>query len=90
VIVSETLGDIYAFGRILWEMLMLRRPFDGCENWNYIMFIVTNGRHPEESLPDIPGQEHPDAERMRIWCTRATALDPRERPDALQFLKEIL
>lgn len=39
-------ADVYSFGLILWEMLSLRRPFDGLNRKEFVQTVIKGGRRP--------------------------------------------
>lgn len=39
-------ADVYSFGLILWEMLSLRRPFEGLNRKEFVQTVIKGGRRP--------------------------------------------
>ncbi|CAN0198843.1 unnamed protein product, partial [Laminaria digitata] len=39
-------ADVYSFGLILWEMLSLRRPFEGLNRKEFVQSVIKGGRRP--------------------------------------------
>ncbi|CAM9384725.1 unnamed protein product [Ascophyllum nodosum] len=39
-------ADVYSFGLILWEMLSLRRPFEGLNRKEFVQSVIRGGRRP--------------------------------------------
>lgn len=37
---------MYSFGLILWEMLSLRRPFEGLNRKEFVQSVIKGGRRP--------------------------------------------
>jgi serine/threonine-protein kinase len=77
-------ADIYAFGVILYEMLIGRVPIDG-ENYNQLMFHVLTGEFPSprSERPEIP-------EELERIILQAMALDPARRPATAVELEQRL
>lgn len=39
-------ADVYSFGLILWEMLSLKRPFEGLNRKEFVQSVIKGGRRP--------------------------------------------
>ena len=67
-------ADLYAFGVMLYEMLIGSVPIHG-ENYNQLMYRVMTGEfaRPRERRPDLP-------EAVEGLILRAMALEPADRP----------
>ncbi len=67
-------ADIYAFGVILYEMLVGRVPIHG-ENYNQLMYRVLTAEYvpPRQERPEIP-------EELERIILQAMAIDPAQRP----------
>ena len=76
--------DLYAFGVILYEMLVGSVPIQG-DNYNQLMYRVMSGEFvpPRQCRPDLP----PALEDLIL---RTMALDPRARPDSAAALEQLL
>lgn len=51
-------SDVYSFGVVMWELMMLREPFEEMANPIQIAFAVANNRarpYNESDLASIPG-----------------------------------
>ncbi len=77
-------ADLYAFGVMLYEMLVGQIPIKG-DNYNQLMYRVMSGefRPPTERRPEIP------AELEHVIMT-AMALDPAQRPRSAAELEHAL
>jgi serine/threonine-protein kinase len=67
-------ADLYAFGVILYEMLVGAVPIEG-ENYNQLMYRVLTAEYakPRAKRPEIP-------EELEKLILQAMALDPQQRP----------
>ncbi|HEY5933344.1 MAG TPA: serine/threonine-protein kinase [Kofleriaceae bacterium] len=77
-------ADVYAFGVMLYEMLVGQVPIRG-ENYNQLMYRVMTAeyRRPSEVRPDLP----PELEQLIL---SAMALEPEERPPSAAALERAL
>jgi eukaryotic-like serine/threonine-protein kinase len=77
-------ADIYAFGVILYEMLVGHVPIEG-ENYNQLMFRVLTAEYarPRQERPEIP-------EELEKLILQAMALDPKARPQSASELERQL
>jgi serine/threonine-protein kinase len=77
-------ADLYAFGVILYEMLVGHVPIEG-ENYNQLMFRVLTAEYkkPREERPEIP-------EGLEQLILEAMALDPKNRPPSAAELERRL
>ena len=77
-------ADLYAFGVILYEMLVGRVPIEG-ENYNQLMYRVLTGEfeRPRTARPEIP-------EELEQIILQAMAMDPADRPAGAVELEQRL
>ncbi|HWO25784.1 MAG TPA: protein kinase [Kofleriaceae bacterium] len=77
-------ADLYAFGVILYEMLIGRVPIEG-ENYNQLMFRVLTAEYarPRQERPEIP-------EELEQLILQSMALDPTARPNSAAELERRL
>ncbi|HEX7841770.1 MAG TPA: serine/threonine-protein kinase, partial [Kofleriaceae bacterium] len=77
-------ADLYAFGVILYEMLVGDVPMRA-ENYNQLMYRVMTGEYqwPRLRRPDLP-------EALEQIIVRAMALSPGDRPDSANDLEQEL
>ena len=77
-------ADVYAFGVMLYEMLVGQVPIRG-DNYNQLMYRVMTAeyRRPSEVRPDLP----PELEQLIL---SAMALEPEERPPSAAALERAL
>jgi len=69
-----TAADLYAFGVMLYEMLVGKVPIEG-ENYNQLMYRVMTAEYaqPRVERPEIP-------EELERIILQAMALEPKKRP----------
>ncbi|HWU89583.1 MAG TPA: serine/threonine-protein kinase [Kofleriaceae bacterium] len=77
-------ADLYAFGVILYEMIVGRVPIEG-ENYNQLMYRVLTGEfeRPRAVKPEIP-------EALEQIILQAMAPDPKDRPASALELEQQL
>jgi eukaryotic-like serine/threonine-protein kinase len=77
-------ADIYAFGVMLYEMLVGGVPIRG-DNYNQLMYRVMTGDYVRPSMkrPDV----HPELEHLIV---SAMALEPHHRPPSAAALEQAL
>ncbi len=77
-------ADIYAFGVMLYEMLIGTVPIRG-DNYNQLMYRVMTGDYirPRERRPDVPGE-------LEALIVQAMALEPQQRPPSAAALEQAL
>ena len=77
-------ADLYAFGVILYEMLVGHVPIEG-ENYNQLMFRVLTAEYkkPREECPEI-------SEELERLILEAMALAPKDRPQSAAELERRL
>ena len=76
----SNLVDVYAFAMIVLELVSLKLPFDGWEDFQIAVGVPTGER------PDIPTNYHPFFEELMIECWQN---EPNKRPQFLQILEKI-
>jgi serine/threonine-protein kinase len=77
-------ADLYAFGVILYEMLLGKVPIEG-DNYNQLMYRVLTAEYarPRKERPELP-------EELEQLILRAMALDPAGRPTSAGELERQL
>jgi serine/threonine-protein kinase len=77
-------ADLYAFGVILYEMLVGKVPIEG-DNYNQLMYRVLTGDYerPRARRPEIP-------EELEQIILQAMALEPADRPGSAVELEQRL
>lgn len=91
---SSKAGDVYSFGIILWELLMMQRPWSGT-HLSMIQHLVQSGTRPDfpRNLKELPGAQAnrslPAAEEYiklmeRCWDERVEM-----RPNFEQIVEEL-
>jgi serine/threonine-protein kinase len=77
-------ADIYAFGVILYEMLVGAVPIRG-DNYNQLMYRVMTGEYarPRQRRPEIPGP-------LEELIVQAMALEPTHRPPSASAIEPFL
>ena len=77
-------ADVYAFGVMLYEMLVGQVPIRG-DNYNQLMYRVMTAeyRRPREVRPELP----PELEQLIL---SAMALEPEHRPPSCAALEQAL
>jgi serine/threonine-protein kinase len=77
-------ADIYAFGVILYEMLVGAVPIRG-DNYNQLMYRVMTGEYvrPRQRRPEIPGP-------IEDLIVQAMALEPSQRPPSAAMIEPLL
>jgi eukaryotic-like serine/threonine-protein kinase len=77
-------ADIYAFGVILYEMLVGAVPIRG-DNYNQLMYRVMTGEYvrPRQRRPEIPGP-------IEDLIVQAMALEPTHRPPSAAAIEPFL
>jgi serine/threonine protein kinase len=77
-------ADLYAFGVILYEMLVGHVPIEG-ENYNQLMYRVLTAEYalPRKERPEIPAE-------LEQIILQAMALEPAKRPPSAAELEQQL
>ena len=87
-------GDVYSFGIILWEFLMMRRPWQGTPLM-FIQHLVQGGKRPEvpgdlsEVPTSRPGEVLWGVEEYVRLMQRCWDADPDVRPNFEQVVEEL-
>lgn len=87
-------GDVYSFGIILWEFLMMRRPWQGTPLM-FIQHLVQGGKRPEvpADLSEVPtprpGEVLWGVEEYVRLMRRCWDADPEERPNFEHVVEEL-
>src|SRR5581483_11089328 len=80
-------ADLFALGVITYEMLAVRRPWDGSDP-HQIMLDVLHNDLP--ALPRVPKELEPRVAELATFLRRALAKARADRPaDATQFFSEL-
>lgn len=87
-------GDVYSFGIILWELLMMRRPWQGTPLM-FIQHLVQGGKRPEvpADLSQVPtprpGEVLWGVEEYVRLMQRCWDADPDARPNFEHVVEEL-
>lgn len=75
--------DVYAFGIVLWELLVWRRPWEGLQVYQIPVLVSSGGRPEVPPREELPGADPPDPASLDAYCALMSACwaqDPAQRP----------
>ena len=73
--------DTYAFGVTLWEIVMRKTPFEGCESFADLVDEVAIGGARPSPLPPRPAE-------LALLMQACWSADPAQRPSVVTMLSE--
>ncbi|MAT24430.1 MAG: hypothetical protein CMN31_05855 [Sandaracinus sp.] len=76
-------SDIYALGVVLWEMLAMRRLFQGADDGQVVKRVLAGQLPPPGAFADVPFA-------LDAVVMRALARDPGQRPATARELRQLL